>query len=189
MLTSCRTHRERKEQYTKDLELEVLRLKDLFTGAARERDNATSARDQAMREAERLRQENHQLHTENQRLKGLLPPSSVSTDSGYDGMSITCDATRNNSFSTTDGFAGMTAPVVSQAPVGGIPTSAAWEDHEMRGFASDAPLQDGLSSDPGSVGTLVKQESPSSATQVPLLKELQPISINYDDLGLDFVLR
>ncbi|KAM3421314.1 hypothetical protein BST61_g1712 [Cercospora zeina] len=35
-----RSHRERKEQYTKDLELEVMRLKELFVQTTRERDDA-----------------------------------------------------------------------------------------------------------------------------------------------------
>ncbi|CAK3792995.1 hypothetical protein DOTSEDRAFT_48335 [Lecanosticta acicola] len=174
-----RTHRERKEKYTKELELEVLRLKELFAGAARERDNAFSTRDQALQEAERLRQENQHLQTENQRMKEVIQSSSSSTDSGDDGMSVTCDATRNNSFSTTDGYPGMTAPVALQPGVTGILNLAA---------SDGAALDGGRCSAKTEMVPLVKQESPASSSQLQLMTELQPVSINYDDLGLDFIL-
>lgn len=57
----CRTHRERKEQYIKALEQEVLRLKDAFADSTRERDKVLE---------------------ENKRLKSLLAQHGISYDFG-----------------------------------------------------------------------------------------------------------
>jgi len=78
-----RTHRERKELYTKQLEEEVQRLKDMCTETFRERDQAVMDRD-------RLAEENRILRNQ------LAAPTSHLSPSDTYAMS---DVTRNSSFS------------------------------------------------------------------------------------------
>lgn len=174
---SVRTHRERKEQYTKDLELEVMRLKELFAQASRERDGALQSRDAAIVERDRLREEN-------QRLKEYLQQpanSSGGTDSGYDSMSIswTCDS--GSSFSDSSGFPNLTA----NAPVQEVADSrrpSLWEIAETRGFASDGPPLDIVR-----IESTMRRED-SGRVIAKLTTELPAIQLDYDELGLDFVL-
>ncbi|KAF2160263.1 hypothetical protein M409DRAFT_70604 [Zasmidium cellare ATCC 36951] len=186
-----RTHRERKEQYTKELELEVLRLKELFVTASRERDGASSARDELLSERDRLFADNQKLLEENQRMREIIQSSSSSTDSGYEGTSVSCDVTRNNSLSVADGYPGMvvdpSGPIQeygTQEPVTTHWQQSAWELCESRGFASDGALQE--TSPP------IKTESTEldvrRFSSAQLVAELPPIQMDYDDLAMDFVL-
>lgn len=189
MLTAYRTHRERKEQYTKDLELEVMRLKELYVNSARERDAAFKARDEATGEQDRLRRENSRLHEENQRMREALQASNSSIDSGYETLSASCDATRTSSISTTDGFPGMVAPVnlqelAAQNSLAESRRPSVWEDCESRGFASDDLMQDV----PIKIERTTSRQG-STHISADLTMQLPAIGIDYDELGLDFVLR
>lgn len=186
-----RTHRERKEQYTKELELEVLRLKELFVTASRERDGASSARDELLSERDRLLADNQKLLEANQRMREIIQSSSSSTDSGYEGTSVSCDVTRNNSLSVADGYPGMvvdpSGPIQeygTQEPLTTHWQQSAWELCESRGFASDGALQE--TSPP------IKAESTEldvrRFSSAQLVAELPLIQMDYDDLALDFVL-
>ncbi|KAF7196830.1 hypothetical protein HII31_01748 [Pseudocercospora fuligena] len=177
-----RTHRERKEQYTKDLELEVMRLKELFTQTAQERDAAVQARDVIAHERDQLREEV-------QRLKELvqISASSSGTDSGYDGISMTCDATRNSSLSTSDGYHGLlaNAPLQEVAATNAYTErqESVWELSETRGFASDgASYQEPTTK----IEQQIRREDSTKTLQ--LMRELAPIGVDYDELGIDFVL-
>ncbi|EME86965.1 uncharacterized protein MYCFIDRAFT_89771 [Pseudocercospora fijiensis CIRAD86] len=177
-----RTHRERKEQYTKDLELEVMRLKELFTQTAQERDAAFQARDAIAHERDQLREEVLRLKEIVQ-----ISTSSSGTDSGYDGISITCDATRNSSLSTSNGYHGLLA----NAPLQEVTANNAyterqesvWELSEAHGFASDgASYQEPTIKNEQQI----RREEPTKTLQ--LMRELAPRGVDYDELGIDFVL-
>ncbi|EME38839.1 hypothetical protein DOTSEDRAFT_48335 [Dothistroma septosporum NZE10] len=166
-----RTHRERKEQYTKDLELEVMRLKELYVKSAQERDAALKTRDEATDEQDRLRVENRRLREENQRMREALQGPKSSTDSSYDALSVSCDATRNSSFSTTDGFPGMVAPVNLQELAAQNSLAESRRPNETPIKIERAPSREG-----------------STHISAQLIMQLPAISIDYDELGLDFVL-
>lgn len=192
ILTILRTHRERKEQYTKDLELEVMRLKELYVNSTRERDGAFKARDDATIEQDRLRVENHRLREENQRMREALQASNSSTDSGFDAMSVSCDATRKGSISTTDGFPGMVAPVniqelAAQNSLAESRRPSVWEECESRGFASDDVMRE----PPIKIERSTAQQGSthiSAQLSAQLTMQLPAAGIDYDELGLDFVL-
>ncbi|KXS95095.1 hypothetical protein AC578_9590 [Pseudocercospora eumusae] len=169
-----RTHRERKEQYTKDLELEVMRLKELFTQSAQERDAAVQSRDVITHERDQLREEV-------QRLKEIvqISASSSGTDSGYDGISMTCGATRNSSLSTSDGYHGLLA----NAPLQEVAATSVWELSETRGFASD-----GASYQEPTIKIEQHIRREDSTKTLQLMRELAPTGVDYDELGIDFVL-
>ncbi|GIZ38052.1 hypothetical protein CKM354_000147800 [Cercospora kikuchii] len=183
-----RTHRERKEQYTKDLELEVMRLKELFVQTTRERDDAIQSRDAAMLERDRLREENLRLR---EHVQPAAATSSAGTDSGYESMSWTCDATRTNSFSDASGFPSMTAnaplqEVADRAPLASTHRLSIWDTEETRGFASDGPMLDVPTSQ-----TIMACQRSSTSTEpitVKLAQELPAVELDYDELGLDFIL-
>lgn len=188
LLIAARTHRERKEQYTKDLELEVLRLKELYVTASRERDDAFHARDSLLSERDRLHAENQRLLKENQRMREVIQ-SSAPSDSGYDGTSVSCDVTRNSSLSAADGYPGMVVPgpyqeYGTQEPVTMQWQQSVWELCESRGFASDAALQEATPP--------IKTESTEldlrRMSSAQIISELPPIGMDYDELALDFVL-
>ena len=154
-----------------------MRLKELFTQASRERDGAVQSRDAALVERDQLREEN-------QRLRDFLqqPTNSTSgTDSGYDSMSWTCDS--GSSFSDVSGL-----NLTANAPLQEVADSrrpSLWEMAETRGFASDGP--------PMSDSPLIKFETTmrredSGRVLAKLTTELPAIQLDYDELGLDFVL-
>lgn len=153
-----------------------MRLKELFTQAARERDGAIQSRDEALRERD-------QLAEENQRLREMVQFSTSSTsgtDSGYDSLSVACDATRSSSLSNSDGFPSLTAA----APVQGNALSV-WELSESRGFASDGIISQEpiVKVEPG-----VSSTRPVSDSAQVRLQQPSPPGMDYDELGLDFVL-
>jgi hypothetical protein len=173
-----RTHRERKEQYTKELEIEVLRLKELFAQAARERDGAIQLRDEAVAERDKLREENSRL-----REYGHISASTSIADSGYDSLSIswTCDTTRNSSISDASGLHSLTANATVQETIASPHLMiqqrhmSPWEIHETRGFASDDALM--------AMATVKSEHSYEYSMQTS-----SPSQIDYDELALDFVL-
>lgn len=175
-----RTHRERKEQYTKDLEIEVMRLKELFTQATRERDGAIQSRDAALVERD-------QLLEENQRMREYIQPSNSSSgrDSGYDSMSWTCDS--GSSHSDTSG-----PNLTANAPLQEVADShialrrASTRDMaETRGFAFDVPPSDSYTI---KVEDTMQRDHSNSAMTAQLPTELPAPPLDYDALGLDFVL-
>ncbi|KAF2208227.1 hypothetical protein CERZMDRAFT_107550 [Cercospora zeae-maydis SCOH1-5] len=159
-----RTHRERKEQYTKDLEIEVMRLKELFVQTTRERDDAIHSRDAAMLERDRLREEN-------QRLREHVQPSATSsagTDSG-----VTANAPLQE--------------VADRAPLASTHRLSIWDTEETRGFASDGPTPDGANSTPP-VMACQRSSNLAGSDTVKLAQELPAAQLDYDELGLDFIL-
>lgn len=175
-----RTHRERKEQYTKDLEIEVMRLKELFTQATRERDGAIQSRDAALVERD-------QLLEENQRMREYIQPSNSSSgrDSGYDSMSWTCDS--GSSHSDTSG-----PNLTANAPLQEVADShialrrASTRDMaETRGFTFDVPPSDSYTI---KVEDTMQRDHSNSAMTAQLPTELPAPPLDYDALGLDFVL-
>lgn len=175
-----RTHRERKEQYTKDLEIEVMRLKELFAQATRERDGAIQSRDAALVERD-------QLLEENQRMREYIQPSNSSSgrDSGYDSMSWTCDS--GSSHSDTSG-----PNLTANAPLQEVADShialrrASTRDMaETRGFTFDVPPSD---SHTIKVEDTMQRDDSNSAIIAQLPTELPAPPLDYDALGLDFVL-
>lgn len=175
-----RTHRERKEQYTKDLEIEVMRLKELFAQATRERDGAIQSRDAALVERD-------QLLEENQRMREYIQPSNSSSgrDSGYDSMSWTCDS--GSSHSDTSG-----PNLTANAPLQEVADShialrrASTRDMaETRGFTFDVPPSD---SHTIKVEDTMQRDHSNSAIIAQLPTELPAPPLDYDALGLDFVL-
>lgn len=187
-LMSPRTHRERKEQYTKELELEVMRLKELFVQTTRERDDAIQSRDAAMLERDRLREENLRLR---EHVQPAAATSSAGTDSGYESMSWTCDATRANSFSDASGFPSMTAnaplqEVADRAPLASTHRLSIWDTEETRGFASDGPLLDVPTSQ--TIMACQRSSISTAPVTVKLAQELPAVELDYDELGLDFIL-
>lgn len=142
-----------------------MRLKELFTQASRERDGAFQSRDVAFVERDQLREEN-------QRLRDYLQQSanaSSGTDSGYDSMSWTCDS--GSSFSDNSGL-NLTANAPLQQ-VADFQRPSLWQIAETRGFASDGPPMTDL--------TVIKAES-------TMRRGDAAIQLDYDELGLDFVL-
>lgn len=96
-----RTHRERKEQYTKALEAEVLRLKELFSGATRERDA---------------------VFADNQRLRDILKVHGIQVDLATPSTSY--NATMPSYAGSTGGSSSAqrhdsSATALSQSPLGG----------------------------------------------------------------------
>lgn len=158
--------------------------------ASRERDGAFHARDEILSERDRLLAENRRLSEENQRMREVMQVSSSSTDSGYDGASVSCDATRNSSLSLADGYPGMgvsdpTQQYGTQEPVINQWQQSVWELCESRGFASDAALQE-------TITPPMKTESGdmdlTQFSKAQIIAELPPIGMDYDELALDFVL-
>ncbi|KAM3421313.1 hypothetical protein BST61_g1712 [Cercospora zeina] len=159
-----RSHRERKEQYTKDLELEVMRLKELFVQTTRERDDAIQSRDAAMLERDRLREENVQL-------RGHVQPAATSatgTDSG-----VTANAPLQE--------------VADRAPLASTHRLSIWDTEETRGFASDGPISDAPARDLPVVACPRSSNATASVT-VTRAQELPAGELDYDELGLDFIL-
>ncbi|GIZ38051.1 hypothetical protein CKM354_000147800 [Cercospora kikuchii] len=159
-----RTHRERKEQYTKDLELEVMRLKELFVQTTRERDDAIQSRDAAMLERDRLREENLRLR---EHVQPAAATSSAGTDSG-----MTANAPLQE--------------VADRAPLASTHRLSIWDTEETRGFASDGPMLDVPTSQ-----TIMACQRSSTSTEpitVKLAQELPAVELDYDELGLDFIL-
>lgn len=166
-----------------------MRLKELYVTASRERDGAFQARDEVFHERERLHAENQRLHEENQRMREVIQTSSSSTDSGYEGTTVSCDATRNSSFSAADGFPGIVVPdpiqeYGTQGPVTTQWQESVWELCETRGFASDGALQ--ATTPP--IKTEQHELEMTRNTSTQLVTELPPIPMDYDELALDFVL-
>ncbi|KJX93641.1 hypothetical protein TI39_contig4278g00015 [Zymoseptoria brevis] len=172
-----RTHRERKEQYTKDLEAEVMRLKEIFVNISHERDAASRARDDAISER------NHLLD-ENQRLRSRLDMSASTngTDSAYSGFPTSGLPTRTNSVCMSDEpskispsttFVGCAVPDESSNK----PPGHAWEESQSRCAASSWTIVDAKPA----------TETPSDSQPTPNATILTA-PIDYDELGLDFVL-
>lgn len=168
----------------------MLRLKELYVTATRERDGAFGARDEILAERDRLAAENQRLHEENSRMREVIQTSTSSTDSGYDGTSVSCDVTRNNSLSVADGFPGMVDPCGpiqeygTQEPVTTHWQQSVWELCESRGFASDGAIQEAQAL----VKTDPTEQEVRRLSSAQLIAELPPIPMDYDDLALDFVL-
>lgn len=169
-------------RYTKDLELEVMRLKEIFTHATQERDAAIQLRNE-------IAHERDQLLDEVQRLKEIVQVSASSsgTDSGYEGISMNCDATRNSSLSTSDSFPCLMANAPMQEMAArnlyNERRENAWELSETRGFASD-----GASYQEPPIKSEHRTHREESAQTLQMLRELAPSGVDYDELGLDFVL-
>lgn len=163
-----------------------MRLREEFARAARERELATHTRDDVLRERDILLERNRQLEEENQRLRDAvqLSSSSSGTDSGYDGMSVTCAATRTSSLSISDGFPTLTAPALTNDVPSGLHPQSMWELYETRGFASDDLTHSGqvLKVDR-------KMDMTGDIVAAAIIKELPAIKMDYDEIGLDFVLR
>lgn len=159
-----------------------MRLKELFTQTAQERDAAVQSRDVIAHERDQLREEV-------QRLKEIvqISASSSGTDSGYDGISMTCDATRNSSLSTSDEYHGLlaNAPLQEVAATNAYTErqESVWELSETRGFASD-----GASYQEPTVKIEQQIRREDSTKTLQLMRELAPIGVDYDELGIDFVL-
>lgn len=143
------THRERKEQYIKALEQEVLRLKEIFSESSRERDR---------------------VQQENQRLKALLAQHGISYDFGETPVKFQ----RENSSGTNAGY----HPSSSGSISGSYRTGS-----ESATFSP--PGSNGLSQAP-SVPALPNNVSAAPITRNPA--QLPNNQINYDDIGIDFVL-
>jgi len=184
-----RTHRERKEQYTKDLELELSRLRELFVNTARERDAANQARDEAFKARDHLFEENQRLREALQ-----MSTSTSGTDSGYDGISsVSGMDTRANSISFSGGLpfhlsqaALPPAALMSeqQHPPQQEPQQNVWEISETRGFASDCAMQD---TPPIKTESREGSAQSSAGTVIPH-RPSAPAEIDYNELALDFVL-
>lgn len=176
-LISNRTHRERKEQYTKDLEAEVMRLKEIFVNISHERDAANRARDDAISER------NHLLE-DNQRLRSRLGMSASTngTDSGYSGFPTSGRPTRTNSVCMSDvplKISPSTSSVGRAIPdeSSDKPPGHTWEESQSRCAASSWTIVDAKPA----------TDSPSDSQPMPNAT-ISTAPIDYDELGLDFVL-
>lgn len=166
-----------------------MRLKELFTQASRDKESAIQSRDQALIERDQLREENQRL--KEQRLQEQIQPaiSYAGTDSGYESMSWTCDATRTSSYSDASGFPSLTAnaplqEVAARTPLADVRRTSVWDLEETRGFASDDPMPDL----PVVKVDSTVQDKDSGQVIAKLSTELPAIELDYDELGLDFIL-
>lgn len=142
------THRERKEQYIKALEQEVLRLKEIYSDSSRERDR---------------------VQQENQRLKALLAQHGISYELGDTPVNFKRENSGGNS---------NYHPSSSGSISGSYRTGS-----ESATFSP--PGSNGLSSASTALSipnNARQQQVARSAAQLPSTQ------INYDDVGIDFVL-
>lgn len=165
--------------------MELLRLKELFATASRERDSAVQTRDAALIERDQLREEVERLRSH---LHYSAPSSG--TDSGYETLSRTCENSRAGSVSNSDGFPSLTAnaPLQETLAVHGAlveqgRSASVWELSASRGFASDAVDQE--------ITPVKLENNHRRASSVPMTisQELPAPGLDYDELALDFVLR
>ena len=182
-----RTHRERKEKYTKDIENEVLRLKGLFTSTAKERDVAIRERDEAIRERDAAVSERQAALDEIVRLRDLVQAAASSSssggDSGYEGLSSSSDPSLSKSDSNTTSL--ETLPDAQPDGATEVPPLSVFEMCETR-----PPLMDEIAVGPPETTATVNgsQLQPLVPVGNGLTASLSPPNLDYDELGLDFVL-
>jgi hypothetical protein len=161
-----------------------MRLKELFTHTAQERDAANQARDNALSERNQLLEENKRL-----REQLSLSASANWTDSGYSAVSTSEVVTRSNSFcmseapikiSPTQSFIGSSVQGVASIEP---PPLHPWEETQSRCSATWAVLE--ANSKPANTPAHSER---SSSQRAPSASNKPPAPIDYDELGLDFVL-
>jgi len=165
-----RTHRERKEQYARELEFEVLRLKQLLHEVFAEKHAAVSARDEALKQRDELIAENSQLRQALQQSSAGLPVArhvpALSLQSGMSsGLGVAADSGAPLKSELTSRQTSIMDVMETQVLPSRVPQN---EEFRHQAFVSTGP-----------------QQLDDQITRSPLKGKGR---IDYDALGLDFIL-